>query len=386
MNATTHCRSARCGGLLVLIGAMACGCASLKLPPQIPEDVSEPRKMRREAVVEEFEASRDRAQFEAAAARWEQDDVAACREELERILTRSPDHRDSRLLMAEVLLADGKAAESLGHVQRVLNANPEDAHAHYMMGVVLDATGQSTGASAHYQKAYELEPSRRLYRLACSPPGVPPTHAPLPPGRSPAEAGAASHAEVSAAIGGAAEPPLPPVREPRVSTAGFSLPGGSDSTKYVDQTDRSGSNANRSAMDLINDGRAVLREGSPAVALEYFRRARQLQPDNPQIAITSAVCALESNQPEMAVALLEEASVAYPRSAALCRTLGLAHYRCGDYRASQLVLQQSLSLDNSSALAYFLMGCVLNKLGQHQPAEAHLRQARLLDPRYNAAR
>ena len=65
--------------------------------------------------------------------------------------------------------------------------------------------------------------------------------------------------------------------------------------------------------------------------------------------------------------------------------LGAAYYRSGDYQSSQVALQQALSLDKSSALAYLLMGCTLAKLGQQQAADDHFRRPPL-DPRYTVVR
>jgi Tfp pilus assembly protein PilF len=73
-------------------------------------------------------------------------------------------------------------------------------------------------------------------------------------------------------------------------------------------------------------------------------------------------------------------------SAALARTLGTAYYRQGDYPAAQSALEQALSLDNSSGLAYLLMGCTLEKLGQTEAAGANFEQARRLDPRLRMQR
>jgi len=76
----------------------------------------------------------------------------------------------------------------------------------------------------------------------------------------------------------------------------------------------------------------------------------------------------------------------FSKSAAIYRMLGVAYYRLGDFKSSQVALQQALSLDKSSALSYFLMGCTLAKLGQAEPAEAHFQQAKALDPRYTVRR
>ena len=122
--------------------------------------------------------------------------------------------------------------------------------------------------------------------------------------------------------------------------------------------------------------------GGSALALACFRKAMAVKPDDPQIPTSAAICALQHNQPDMAVALLDPLLEVFADSVAIRRILGAAYYRLGDYQSSQVVLQQALSLDNSNALSYFLMGCTLVKLGQPAVAATYFRQARRLDPRY----
>ena len=78
--------------------------------------------------------------------------------------------------------------------------------------------------------------------------------------------------------------------------------------------------------------------------------------------------------------LLKGAAPRFPRSGAIHRALGTAYYRAGDYQAAQAALEQALSLDKSSALAYFLMGCTLRQRGQLEAAEQHFSRAAELDP------
>ena len=103
-------------------------------------------------------------------------------------------------------------------------------------------------------------------------------------------------------------------------------------------------------------------------------------PNDPQIAIMATVAALEANQPETAASIARLGIAYHPRCAALHRSLGAALYRMEKYASSQVALQQALSLDNSSALSYFLMGCVSEKLGDAEEAESHFRRATELDP------
>jgi tetratricopeptide (TPR) repeat protein len=138
--------------------------------------------------------------------------------------------------------------------------------------------------------------------------------------------------------------------------------------------------------DLLQKGQMALAEGSPPTALEFFHQAAAIRPDNPQIPISAAAAALRTNHPAVAVELLIPVAKQFPKLAAVHRMLGAAHYRLGDYKSSQVSLQQALSLDKSSALSYLLMGCTLAKLGQAEAAEAHFREARALDPRYKLVR
>ena len=63
--------------------------------------------------------------------------------------------------------------------------------------------------------------------------------------------------------------------------------------------------------------------------------------------------------------------------------LGAAQYRLGDYQAAQVAIAQALSLDKSDALAYFLMGSTLVRLGQTTAAERQFAEAARLDPRFS---
>ena len=99
-------------------------------------------------------------------------------------------------------------------------------------------------------------------------------------------------------------------------------------------------------------------------------------------AIESAVDALQSNQPDVALEILRGSLSQFPDSAALWRALGAAHQQQGDDQSAQSALRQALSLDNTSPLAYFLLGQSLRSLGQHEQARRNFQAAADLDGRY----
>lgn len=136
-----------------------------------------------------------------------------------------------------------------------------------------------------------------------------------------------------------------------------------------------------SLLDAADTALREKTEPSLAVAMSRIQEARAVNPQDPQIALSAAGLLLRHNQPQAAIGLLREATAAFPTSAPVHRMLGTAYYRAGGYQDSQVAFQQALSLDKSSALSYFLMGCTLAKLGRTEEAAAHFRQAQMLDPR-----
>src|SRR5262249_26032630 len=124
----------------------------------------------------------------------------------------------------------------------------------------------------------------------------------------------------------------------------------------------------------------ALEDGDLAMAETRLREAIGDEPGNPNVPTRAGVPALRYHQGEMALRLLEPHLARYSDSAAFLRVLGTAYYHLGDYRSAQRALEQAVSLDNSSGLAYVLLGCTLEKLGNQSAAKASMEQARRLDP------
>ena len=77
----------------------------MQLPKAVTADPPPIRK-RNEEFTRQFEQQRDFAEFEAAKTRWvQQNDPKGCREGW-RNFGRNPRHREARLLLAELLLAE----------------------------------------------------------------------------------------------------------------------------------------------------------------------------------------------------------------------------------------------------------------------------------------
>jgi len=362
-----------CLGWAWLVLALAAGCAQTAVLTGSPaESITRRREQRTDEAVRQFEQKQDFAEFQAALARWNQHDVKACEERLQRLLKRSPNHRDARLLMAEVHLAANRPRQALAEVEQALQAHPNNARVQYTMGLVLDAMGQQERALAYYQRAMHGEPENELYAVSY--------HTAL----------AAAVKNQTADRGNGER--IAAVPDPTADLSSLQLlahdapPGGTPGNNPVVGADSVELAERAPVADLLRRGRGALVEGAPQAALAYFREASSLRPHNPQILVSAAIESLRHNQPDLAIDLLEPVGQQFRDSAAVYRVLGAAHYRRGDYKSSQVALRQALSLDKSSALSYFLMGCTLAKRGQLGSAEAHLRQARIRDPGYSLRR
>jgi tetratricopeptide (TPR) repeat protein len=397
---------------------LAAGCAGLEARQQPIAEVAQKRRQRSTEVVQEFESTRDFAELQAATAHWYQGNVEGCEKRLKRLLERNPDHRDARLLMVAVCLSENRTQEALHQGEQALQSHPDDAQVQFTAGVALDAARQGDCALAYYARAVELEPDNEVYTVgyetalrAAESPGPfaeglgqtasdsrssagsperpedssqvwqgPPPVIPEPTAQAaqPVRLVVVRRSSRARAVDETEEVPLPSTAAPRGS--------GAETSDRVDPTGSAEAAATAQVRSALDKGREALAEGEAETALTQFRKAAALRPNNLQIPIVAAMSALRHNRPKLAVELLRGAERRSSDSAQLYCILGVAYYRLGDYRSSQVALRQALSLDKSSGLSYFLMGCTLAKLGQGESAEVHFRQARIINPRYAVRR
>ena len=145
--------------------APAAGCAVLDLPELPVADIAQKRQQRTEEVVREFESKRDLAELQAALAHWKQGNVEACEQGLQRLLQRNPDHREARLLMAEVRRADNPSQAALNQVEQPLlpDAAAEDKstldYYERAAGLKSDSEPDTVGRQTAPQAAEQAEAS-----------------------------------------------------------------------------------------------------------------------------------------------------------------------------------------------------------------------------------
>lgn len=361
-------------GWICLVGFILPGCASMALPQAPVEDVTPQRRARNEAAIREFELKRDQAQYGAAAFSWETGDLDGCYESLTQLIRRTPHHRKGRLLLADVFLFREQPQLALEQLQAAAAHHPDDAEVEHSLGLAFDALGDTTTALAHYERAHALAPGDERFATSLNlarqfaAGGVPPV-APAsftPPTNA---AGVADGNDASANAGY----PAPPA-------------AGHSSRRHAARGSTSSRSEQEAADERLDHAKAALMDEDAAGALACLREACASAPHDPQLLIAAATLALRHGQPGIASSLLEEASPSFSHHARVQLTRGLALYRRGDYQGARQVLERAVSLDNTNALSYFLLGSSLAKLGQEDAAEWHYQRAQELDPQYTTRR
>ncbi len=360
----------------------------------------------REEIVQNFEKSRDEAQYRAALARWKENDTDGCRQMLDRVLARNPTHREALLLLAEFNLSAQQPEKSLTAIESYAVAHPADAQVHHTLGMLLEATDQPQLAIKHYQRAAELEPQNSLFALSMqtSQSSLPRNRSPsaqsTDDGDFPAETtpyvpspplkikNAKSHFDVASTsyqpLDQAIDHTLQSKQHPTNATS-------AESSEPVDPQASDRHTSSPSADDAANEprqkrARTPVSDGQTRVTVNVLPipEGERLSRDDLPGVMKKAGDRLRTGDSAQAIELLRPAAEQFPRNAAVLRMLGTAYYRQSDYAAARKTLQAALALDKGNALSYFLLGQALKKLGQSEQAEQMLHEAIRLDSRYAA--
>ncbi len=376
---------------LIVVAAMAllpgCSGANWWIPGTSAAAPNEEGERTKDAMQRQFEARRSAMTIEAAEAALNRGDYKDSEQALRSVLDRDPAHRDARLLLAEVMLLTGRRPEAFTQLEHALREHGDDPRVHYAMALLLDASGRPNDARNFYSRSTELDSKFAVYTSQ---------HSRVLDSESPAAAGMAvayhsrsgdaeQNERLASPTSGESHLPWPPTKKPDFE-AEPSPVAPDATTATIAAVDRFETRFGPEIAGLLREGREALTAGSADSAIVHFRNAAEADRHNPQIPVDAAVLALEHNHPAIAVDLLKPAAEKFSQSAAVYLTLGAAYYRLGDYSSSQVALRQALSLDNSNGLAYLLMGCTLEKLGQPEAALVQWERAAAVCPRYRHVR
>jgi tetratricopeptide (TPR) repeat protein len=354
--------------------------------------------------------------FQAALADWDAGRKEACEAKLQAIIVDDPKHVDTAILLAEVELSTGRGDVARARVERLVIRNPNDPQVRRACGITYEALGRKELAAACFAQAEQLaaQPAARTIthrEQAAREAGISRNREPAvlnvaAPEASPLVAGGelnltttdqptttgpssdrdAIERDTSSDLGLSSDqgPPAPSILrfeadvKPSKLGAGPAA-GGATGAADADRT-------RLSAAELLDRGSQALAERNVDAARDAFMEAIRQDRKNSQTAVTAAVAALKNEQPELALQLATFALETLPRSAGLHRVHGTAAYKLGRFAEAEAALRQSLSLDNSQALSYFLLGSVQSRLGKTEAADGQFRHAARLDRRYAVRR
>jgi tetratricopeptide (TPR) repeat protein/serine/threonine protein kinase len=264
----------------------------------------------------------------------------------------------------------GKHAEAEVECREALRLRPDYPEAHVTLGVALEGQGKLNAAEAEYREAMRLRPD------------FPEAHRNL--GDLLFKKGKHAEAEAQYREALRLRPDWPDVH----NNLGVVLATHGKLAEAVKKF--------REALRLRPDypeahtslGIALFTQGKHAAGEAEFREALRLQPDFPAVLNYLALCLNEqawhlatcadarARDPGRAVGLAREAVALQPKDGNFWCTLGLAHYRAGDWKAAVEALQKSRELrKGGDAFDWFFLAMAHWQQGAKGKARTYYDQA-----------
>jgi tetratricopeptide (TPR) repeat protein len=121
--------------------------------------------------------------------------------------------------------------------------------------------------------------------------------------------------------------------------------------------------------------------GNASGAMDYYKKALAIQPDNAVAQNNLAFLMLENGQDvDMALSLAESARRTLPHSTNTADTLAWAYYHKGLYDSARTLLEDAEKTNPNDASIQYHLGMVYNKMGNKANAVDHLKKAVSLAP------
>jgi tetratricopeptide (TPR) repeat protein len=122
-------------------------------------------------------------------------------------------------------------------------------------------------------------------------------------------------------------------------------------------------------------------QGNVNAAMDSYKKALAIQPDNPVAQNNLAFLMLNNNQDvDMALSLAESARRSMPHSPNTADTLAWAYYHKGIYGSARDLLEDAAKTNPNDASIQYHLGMVYSKMGNKADAVDHLKKAVSLAP------
>jgi tetratricopeptide (TPR) repeat protein len=121
--------------------------------------------------------------------------------------------------------------------------------------------------------------------------------------------------------------------------------------------------------------------GDQAKAMEYYKTALSIQPEQATAANNLAYLMVENNQNlDVALTLAQTARRGMPNSSDTSDTLAWVYFHKGAYESARTLLEDSLKTDPNNATIHYHLGMTYSRLNKKADAEMHLNKAISLAP------
>jgi tetratricopeptide (TPR) repeat protein len=127
--------------------------------------------------------------------------------------------------------------------------------------------------------------------------------------------------------------------------------------------------------------------GNEQKARAYYKKALQIQPEQPLAANNLAYMMLQNDEnPDIALNLAQTARRLMPNSSDAADTLAWAYYKKGAYSFARDLLEEALKTSADNATMQYHLGIVYSKLENKNNAVIHLKKAIVLAPESSSAK
>jgi len=128
-------------------------------------------------------------------------------------------------------------------------------------------------------------------------------------------------------------------------------------------------------------------QGDRDKAIDSYKKALQIQPEQPVAANNLAYLMVENGQnTDVALSLAQIARRAMPESSSTADTLAWVYYQKGNYSSARDLLEDALKTAPNNASIHYHLGMTYSKLSKSTDAATHLKKAAALAPNTQTAK
>jgi Tfp pilus assembly protein PilF len=273
--------------------------------------------------------------FELAQLRMLQKNNTEARSLLEQTLAHNPNSSRALRLLATTYMMDKQPAKAIARVQEQVTKAPQNGDMYNLLSQLQGSTGDTAGALTSSEKAMQLNSNDPIAVVAY-------TRALITGG------------DVNKAV---------------AKWQQWTVDHPTDAQAFT-------------VLGSLQEG-----QGNRDQAMASYKKALQIQPEQPIAANNLAYLMVESGQNiDVALSLAQVARRAMPNSPSTADTLAWAYYHKGNFSSARDLLEDALKISPNDAAMHYHLGLTYSKLSNTADATLHLKKAVSLAPNSQTAK